>query len=265
MADPILVDKRDGVATITFNRPQVRNAIDQDKIWMLQEALATLELDHDTRVIVLTGAGDHFLAGGDVTFFEKSLTWSAEERRRQFEAVVLRINPVMLTLRRMPQPVIASVRGAAAGWGVSLVMASDLAIAAEDARFVFAYTLIGACPEGSGSYFLPRTLGAKKAMELALLSERVGAAEALQLGLVNRVVPGAQLEEATHELALRLAAGPTLAYGITKRLINRGLSNTLEMQLQAEAEAFAECATTEDFAEGVRAFLQHRKPSFAGR
>ena len=265
MADPILVDKRDGVATITFNRPQVRNAIDQDKIWMLQEALATLELDRETRVIVLTGAGDNFLAGGDVTFFEKSLTWSAEERRRQFEAVVLRINPVMLTLRRMPQPVIASVRGAAAGWGVSLVMASDLAIAAEDARFVFAYTLIGACPEGSGSYFLPRTLGAKKAMELALLSERVGAAGGASTGPGEPRGSGRAARRGDPRAGAAPAAGPTLAYGITKRLINRGLSNTLEMQLQAEAEAFAECATTEDFAEGVRAFLQHRKPSFAGR
>jgi 2-(1,2-epoxy-1,2-dihydrophenyl)acetyl-CoA isomerase len=266
MADPnpILVDKAAGVATITFNRPHVRNAIDQDKIWMLQEALARLEQDQEVRAIVLTGAGDNFLAGGDIKFFERSLDWTRAERRAQFEAVVNRINPVMLTLRRMPQPVIASVRGAVAGWGISLVMASDLAIAADDAKFTFAYSLLGACPEGSGSYFLPRTIGMKKAMELALLSERLDANGALVLGIVNKVVPTADLGEATRELATRLAAGPTHAYGVTKRLLNRTFSNTLETQLQAEAEGFADCAATGDFEEGVRAFLERRKPVFSG-
>jgi 2-(1,2-epoxy-1,2-dihydrophenyl)acetyl-CoA isomerase len=262
--DPILVNKDAGIATITFNRPHVRNAIDQDKIWMLQESLAKLEQDEEVRVIVLTGAGDNFLAGGDIKFFEKSLEWTRAERRRQFEAVVSRINPVMLTLRRMPQPVIASVRGAVAGWGISLVMASDLAIAADDARFIFAYTLIGACPEGSGSYFLPRTMGMKKAMELVLLSERLDANRAFELGLINKVVPVADLSKATHELATRLAAGPTHAYGVTKHLLNRAFSNTLETQLQAEAEGFADCATTKDFEEGVHAFLERRKPVFGG-
>ena len=176
-----------------------------------------------------------------------------------------RIHPVVLTLRRMAKPVIAKVRGAAAGWGVSLVMACDLAIAADDARFNLGYTLIGACPEGSGSFFLPRMVGLKKAMELALLSERFDAAQALAFGIVNRVVPVVELDVATRELALRLAAGPTFAYGVTKRLINSALTSSLEQQMQAEAEGFAACAASEDFAEGARAFLERRKPGFKGR
>jgi 2-(1,2-epoxy-1,2-dihydrophenyl)acetyl-CoA isomerase len=265
MSEAILVDQADGIATLTFNRPEVRNAIDQEKIGTLQAVLARLENDPAVRVLVLTGAGGHFVAGGDITFFEKSLAWTPAERKHQFEAVVQRIHPVVLTLRRMAKPVIASVRGAAAGWGVSLVMACDLAIAADDARFNFGYTLIGACPEGSGSFFLPRMVGLKKAMELTLLSERFDAGQALSLGIVNRVVPAAELESATRELAQRLAAGPTVAYGVTKRLINSALTNSLESQMQAEAEGFAACAATEDFGEGARAFLERRKPAFKGR
>lgn len=265
MSEVILVDQADGVATLTFNRPEVRNAIDQEKIGLLQATLARLENDPAVRVLVLTGAGGHFVAGGDITFFEKSKDWTPDERRHQFESVVHRIHPVVLTLRRMAKPVIAKVRGAAAGWGVSLVMACDLAIAADDARFNLGYTLIGACPEGSGSFFLPRMVGLKKAMELALLSERFDAAQALAWGIVNRVVPVAELDGATRELALRLAAGPTFAYGVTKRLINSALTSSLEQQMQAEAEGFAACAASEDFAEGARAFLERRKPDFKGR
>ena len=265
MSEAILLDQTDSIATLTFNRPEVRNAIDQEKIGDLREALAHVESDPDVRVLVLTGAGDHFVAGGDIAFFEKSLSWTPDERRRRFEAVVHRIHPVILTLRRMSKPVIASVKGAAAGWGVSLVMACDLAIAGDDARFNFGYTAIGACPEGSGSFFLPRMVGLKKAMQLALLSERFDASQALALGIVNWVVPTTELETATRELAQRLAAGPTIAYGVTKRLMNSALFNSLETQMQSEAEGFAACAASEDFGEGARAFLERRKPVFEGR
>lgn len=265
MADVILLETRGAVATLTFNRPEVRNAIDQQSIAHILEAVLQVEQDPSLRVLVVKGAGDHFIAGGDINFFKQSLEWTAEERRQRFAEVVRRIHPVVLALRRMPQPVIASVRGAAAGWGVSLVLACDLAIAADNARFALGYTAVGACPEGSGSFFLPRTVGPKKAMELALFSGRLDAREAEALGIVNRVVPLAELDSATAEWAGRLAAGPAVAIAATKRLLESSLGNPLETQLEAEAQAFGDCAASEDFGEGTLAFLGRRPPVFRGR
>jgi 2-(1,2-epoxy-1,2-dihydrophenyl)acetyl-CoA isomerase len=262
MPDFVLLEKHGAVATLTFNRPEVRNAIDQESIGMIHAALLDVERDPALRVLVVTGAGDHFIAGGDVNFFKRSLEWSPEERRARFADVVRRIHPVITTLRRLPQPVIASVRGAAAGWGVSLVLACDLAIAADNARFSMGYTAVGACPEGSGSYFLPRAVGLKKAMQLALFSERIDAHRAEALGIVNRVVPLKELNSATAEWAERLAGGPGIAIAATKRLLEASLSNPLDAQLEDEALAFGECAASQDFGEGTRAFLERRKPKF---
>ena len=159
---------------------------------------------------------------------------------------------------------IASVRGAAAGFGLSLMLACDLAIAAEDAYFTLAYCLIGTSPDGGSTFALPRTVGCKKAMEIALLGDRFDAATAERLGLVNHVVPVALLEPETMKLATRLAAGPTAVYARTKALLTHSLSNTLESQLQREAEAFAQSAAEPDFEEGLRAFIGKRKASFKG-
>ena len=201
MSDVVLTSKAGGIATVTFNRPHALNAIDQTKLDLIQETFSRLEADPEVRVVVLKGAGDHFMAGGDVKFFASVLDLPASERRRQLEAIVQRIHPVMVTITRMPAPVIACVRGAAAGFGMSLVMACDLAIAADNAYFSLGYCRIGTCPEGAGSYYLPRIVGLKKAMEIALLSERLDAQAALALGLVNRVVPVAELDAATQALA----------------------------------------------------------------
>ncbi len=265
MSDVMLVEKSGGIATVTFNRPKFRNAVDQTQVHIFQEVFAGLKADRDLRAVVLRGAGDHFMAGGDLNFFAGMLEFPPAERRRRFEEVVHAIHPVVLAIRDISAPVIASVRGGAAGWGMSLVMACDLAIAADDAFFSLGYCKIGVCPEGSGSYYLPRMLGLKKAMEVALLSDRIDASAALALGLVNKVVPVAELESATREYAERLATGATRAFGVTKRLLNRSLSSTLEDQLDAEAAGFGECAATEDFAEGVKAFMAKRKPVYAGR
>jgi 2-(1,2-epoxy-1,2-dihydrophenyl)acetyl-CoA isomerase len=163
----------------------------------------------------------------------------------------------------MPQPVVASVRGAAAGFGLSLLCACDLAIASHDSYFTAAYRNLGVTPDGGLSYALPRLVGSKKAMEILLLGERFGADEALRLGLVNRVVPDAELERATTALATALAAGPSLATRNGKRLIRQSLSQPLSVQLDAEAVSFAACAATTDFTEGVRAFLEKRPPNFS--
>jgi 2-(1,2-epoxy-1,2-dihydrophenyl)acetyl-CoA isomerase len=162
----------------------------------------------------------------------------------------------------MPKPVIAAVSGAAAGFGMSLMMACDLVIAADNAYFSLAYALIGASPDGGSTFALPRTVGAKKAMEIALLGERFDAATAERLGLVNRVVPLAALDQETSKLAARLAAGPSAVYGRTKALLNGSLNASLETQLQREAEAFAQSAAEPDFAEGIRAFIEKRKPQW---
>jgi 2-(1,2-epoxy-1,2-dihydrophenyl)acetyl-CoA isomerase len=167
-------------------------------------------------------------------------------------------------LRRMHKPVLASVHGACAGAGFSILCATDLAIAADDARFSLAYTGIGASPDGGSSYFLPRLVGYKKAMELTLLPDLFDAATAKSLGLVNWLVPAAELTAETAGIAKRLANGPTRAYGEAKRLFNDSPGRSMETQMEEELFAFARCARTQDFADGVAAFVEKRKPNFKG-
>ncbi len=264
MSDTVLVTRKDAVATVTLNRPAALNALDDAMMPALEETFTALEANAAVRAVIVRGAGEHFMAGGDVKLFHRGLALPPAERRRRLESFVHKLHPTVIAIRRMPQPVIASVRGAAAGFGLSLVMACDLAVCAEDAYFTVAYSLIGTSPDGSGTYHLPRIVGMKKAMELALLAERFDARAALALGFVNKVVPAGELEAASEALAARLAQGPTRAYGNTKRLLNQSLANTLAAQLQAEAESFADCAASEDFAEGVNAFVEKRKPRFSG-
>src|SRR3989442_1564381 len=203
------------------------------------------------------------MAGGDLKWFHKEVgSHDSAQLRVQFEAFISEVHPAIVSLRRMPKPVIASVRGAAAGFGMSLMMACDLAIAADSAYFTLAYTSIGVSPDGGSTFALPRTVGRKKAMEIALLGERFDAATAERLGLVNRVVPAATLDEETAKLAARIANGPTAAYARTKALLNGSLEHSLETQLQREAEAFAQCASEPDFSIGLLAFLEKRKPQW---
>jgi 2-(1,2-epoxy-1,2-dihydrophenyl)acetyl-CoA isomerase len=171
----------------------------------------------------------------------------------------------MFTMRRMPKPIVASVAGAAAGAGVSMALACDLVIAADSAFFTLAYVHIGTSPDGSASFNLPRAVGIKKAMEIALLGDRFDAQTARDIGMINFVVPEADLQAETAKLARRLAQGPTHVYGNTKRLLYRSLENEWESQLQLEGETFADCAARADFREGVTAFAEKRKPNFTGR
>ncbi len=264
MTDHLLRDVSDGVATLTFNRPEARNALSLEMRAALCEAMLDIEQDAAVRVVVVRGAGEHFMGGGDVKRFHAALDDDDATRRQGFIDGIGEVHRAIVALRRMPKPVIASVRGAAAGFGMSLVTACDLAIAADDAFFIMAYCHLGVSPDGSGTFHLPRITGMKRAMEIALLGERIGAETARELGLVNWVVPAAALEAETGKLAARLASGPTRAYGKTKRLLGQSLGETLENQLEAEAESFAECIVTDDFKEGVRAFVDKRRPSFSG-
>jgi 2-(1,2-epoxy-1,2-dihydrophenyl)acetyl-CoA isomerase len=266
MPEPVvLVAREGGVASITLNRPQALNALNRELTVALRDAVLAVENDAAVRCVVLRG-GEHFMAGGDLKWFKTLAEGrTSAENRVQFEAFVHEVHALILSVRRMPKPVIAGVRGAVAGFGMSLMMATDLAIAADSAYFTLAYTLIGVSPDGGSTYSLPRIVGQKKAMEIALLGERFDAASAERLGLVNRVVPSASLDAETGKLAARLAAGPTAVYARTKALVNGSLNATLESQLQREAEAFAQSASEPDFQEGLAAFVEKRKPQFKGR
>lgn len=265
MSDTLLTKIEGTVATITFNRPEVMNALAPDTTGLMREFFAEIEGNPKVRCVVLRGAGDNFMAGGDVKSFAKIVNdIDGEERRRQFEKRIHELHLMVYTMHRLRVPVIASVQGAAAGFGLSLVLAADLAIAADNAVFTLAYVRIGTSPDGSSSYFMPRIVGLKKAMEFALLGDIFDAEEAKRLGVVNYVVPAAELEDRTAELAARFANGPAHAIGNIKELFNASLGNTIETQLQMEGVQFADCAATDDWAEGVTAFAEKRKPEFKG-
>ena len=265
MSEPVVrTNAENGICVITLNRPAALNALDRDLMLGLRDAVSGAEHDRAVRCVVIRG-GDHFMAGGDLKWFLGLIEdRSPAERTALFQDLVHQVHGIILGMRRMPKPVIASVSGAAAGFGLSLMLACDLAIAADNAYFTLAYCLIGTSPDGGSTFALPRSVGSKKAMEIALLGERFDAMTAERLGLINRVVAAASLEAETMKLAAQLAAGPTAVYGRTKALLNGSLANSLESQLQREAEAFAQSAAEPDFAEGLRAFTEKRKPVFKG-
>ena len=261
----LLVDVMDGVATLTMNRPDARNALSLEMRAGMHEFLDEHEFDDSVRCVVIKGAGDHFMAGGDVKSFAKMAgEQSPEELRTHFLHRIHDLHGFISTMRRFPKPIIASTRGAVAGAGVSLAAACDLIIASEDAFFTLAYCHIGISPDGSATYSLPRMVGVKKAMEMVLLGDRLDAEAMATAGLVNMVVPTDALDAETAKLAGRLAKGPTRAYGHAKRLMYASINNQLEHQLQLEAEAFADCAGSNDFREGVTAFVEKRKATFTG-
>lgn len=261
MSDTVLYSVADGIATIVLNRPQVMNALNAEMLRALRAAAGRAEQDTAARAVVVRGAGKAFLAGGDVAMFHANLPRMPELVREG----AAELHHAVLALRRAPKPVLASVHGAVAGAGVSLMAAADLAIAADGTKFTMAYSRLGTSPDGGATHTLPRQLGYRKALELILLSDAFDAQAALGLGLVNWVVGAEQLADETASIARRLAAGATLAFGEIKRLVYEGQDRTLETQLAAEAEAFARCAGTRDFAEGVTAFVEKRKPLFNGK
>jgi 2-(1,2-epoxy-1,2-dihydrophenyl)acetyl-CoA isomerase len=257
----LLYTVSDGVATITFNRPAVMNALDADMIRAFRAGSERAAADPEARVIVLRGAGPAFVAGGDVAMFRDNVAAMAT----LVPELAGELHHGILALRRASQPVIAAVHGAVAGAGVSIMLACDLILAAAGTQFSMAYSRIGTSPDGGATWFLPRLTGYQKAMELMLLADTVDAEVMQRLGVINQVLPADQLAAATEKLARRLAAGPAQAYAETKALANRAMHDGLAAHLDAEALAFARCAKTEDFVEGVTAFTDKRKPQYKGK
>lgn len=256
---------KDGIATLTMNRPEARNALSMEMRSMMRDVLHQVEYDDSVRCVVLEGAGDHFMAGGDVKNMHEYLnTHEKSEIQSYFVNRIHDLHPIMFSMRRMPKPVVAKVRGAAAGAGVSLAAACDLIISAESAFYTLAYCHIGTTPDGSASFHLPRAIGIKRTLEMTLLGDRYTSQQMADMGLVNFVVPDAELDAECDKLTQRLANGPTHVYGNAKKLMYRSLENEFESQLQMEGEMFADCARRNDYREGVAAFVEKRKAKFTG-
>jgi len=261
----VLVEVTDGIGTITFNRPASLNALSPQMTEGLIEATARFERDPGVRCVVVRGAGDHFMAGGDVKGFHKALTEDRKAHLAGLEMRVVKAHQTIYQLRRMAKPVIASVQGAAAGFGLSLILAADLAIASDDAYFTLAYRHIGLSADGGATYFLPRIVGERRALEITLLGDRFNAQKALEIGILNWVVPRAELADETAKMARKLADGPTVALGKAKQLIRASFDNSWDEHSHREAEAFAVAGATADHLEGAAAFVEKRKPVFKGR
>ena len=257
----IRFDLREGVAHLSLNRPESANSINQEMAQELMEAALRCDEDPDIRAVLISGEGKIFSGGGDLKAFasaDQKLSSIVKETTTYLHAAISR-------LTRMNAPVVAAVHGAVAGAGLSLLLAADLVVAAESTKFTAAYTRAGLTPDGALTYFLPRIVGLRRALELTLTNRVFSATEAYAWGIVTRVVPDKALLNEAGILATALSEGATPALGAAKRLLHRGWTETLETQMENEAQAIAEAARTPNAREGIRAFLEKRPPKFSGK
>jgi len=256
----VLLDVRDGIATLTLNSPSNFNALDELMLSELAIAVADIDRRGKVRVVVLRGAGKAFCAGGDIARFAAT----GDDIHDFVNSLGPSIQAFVQWIRQTPAIVVAVVQGAVAGGGVGLMLASDVIIAAEDATVAVAYARLGTSPDAGASYFLARTLGYRKALELYLMSERLDGRQAKALGLVNFTAPLESLDTEAEALVRRLASGPAIAYASAKRLFRQAADTALHQHLDDEIRLFSDNTRHPDFAEGVRAFLEKRPPKFAG-
>ena len=254
----LLYEVKDHVARITFNRPDAANALDMEMGRELMHVAIRASEDAAVRAVLLTGAGKMFSGGGDLKSF------AAQEDRLpgHLKEVALYLHAAISRFVRMDAPVIAAVNGSAGGAGMSLCLFADIALAAESAKFTLAYTRAGLSPDGGSTYFLPRIVGVRRALELALTNRVLTAREAMDWGIVNKVVPDAQLQAEADALARQLASGATHALGAAKRLLHHSFSESLETQMELEAQAIAEQARGAHAREGIAAFIAKRPPNY---
>lgn len=250
------------IARITFNRPKARNAVNGPMIIKMGEFLQRVAADSSVRCVILTGSGEHFMAGGDVAGFSQVLDLTPDQRRADFERRVNNSRPIFQAMRSMPQPIIARVQGACAGAAVGFAASCDFVIASESALFIVAHVNIGASPDGATSYALPRRIGAARALQMAMLGTKVDAAKALDWGLANKVVPDNELDQVTEKLAQKIIALPASSVRNIKSIFNQSLDNDLDTQLGLEAKAFGDCAASPNFIEGVKSFMEKRPARF---
>jgi 2-(1,2-epoxy-1,2-dihydrophenyl)acetyl-CoA isomerase len=252
------IEVADAVATVTLDRPAALNALTVSLKDGLLEAFGDIAADPSIRAVVLTGAGRAFCAGQDLRErLEPDALPLADEIRRRY-------NPLIRAMRALPKPIVGAINGVAAGAGASVAFACDIRIASEDASFVLAFGRVGLIPDSGATWLLPRLVGSAKAAELALTTDPLSAGDAERFGLVSRVVPKADLAEAAHTLAVRLATGAPRALELTKRALGNSWSATFEEQLETEADLQGEAGATADHAEGISAFLERRAPGFRG-
>lgn len=250
---------KDGVATITLDRPEVYNALNDELTYEIQDALKIAKKDETVRVVVLTGNGKAFCSGQD-------LKSSGGEVSRSFsESIHKRYNPIIRLLRAMPKPVICKLNGVAAGAGCSLALACDYVVASDEATLIEVFVNIGLVLDSGSSYFLPKSLSYNKAFELATMGTKVSASEAEKLGLINKVVPSGELDDAVADIVNYYKNAPTKAIGLIKKMLNRSYTVGLEEMLEYEAYCQEIAGRSEDYKEGVSAFLEKRKPRFTGK
>jgi len=251
--------KNNGVGTLQFNRPEKFNSFNQELAYAVQNALDDCEKDDTIRAIVITGSGKAFCAGQD-------LAEATDPDGPPLKNIVGdHYNPIIKRLRKIEKPIIAAVNGVAAGAGANIALACDLVVAKESAAFIQAFSSIGLIPDSGGTYFLPRLVGAQKALALMMTGDKVPAVEAEQMNMIYKAVADDEFDGYIEQLANKMAKMPTRGFGLTKLAVNKSLNNDLETQLDLEEKLQAEAGSTEDFKEGTQAFLEKRKPTFKGK
>jgi 2-(1,2-epoxy-1,2-dihydrophenyl)acetyl-CoA isomerase len=262
--ETVNVQVSDGVATVELNRPETLNAWNRQLGLDLLAALRGAEQDDAVRAVVIRGAGRGFSSGADLKDVSGGQT-TPDGHPDVYKTLTELYHPIMQTIREIPKPVVGAVKGPAVGIGCSLALCCDLIVAAQSAYFLLAFVNIGLAPDGGSSLFVPTRVGMARATELAMLGERLPAAQALEWGMVNRVVPDERLDEEVDALAARLAGGPTRSYAAAKRQLNNWLYSRMAEQLELEAQLQQEMAGSDDFVEGVMAFAEKRAARFSGR
>jgi len=257
--ESLLYSESEGVARVSLNRPDSFNALNEKICFELQDVVREIAGNPEVRAVILTGEGRAFSAGQDLRSMDSDGGDPAEFVK---DVLRRRYAPLILAMRSLGKPIVGAINGVAAGAGMSLALAADLRIASEKASFMQAFSRVGLVPDAGSNYFLVQLVGLPRALELAWTARRIGADEALRMGLVNRVVPEADLETAAQEMAASLARGPQTSIALTKEAMTNALTADLAEILDMEAEMQARCVVTDDFQEGVAAFLEKREPRF---